>query len=390
MRGAAAGLHLGVDGPRHLVARQQLGRTPVAVRVLVPAVALLLRLGVLLLEDVGDVVEHEPLALGVAQHPAVTAHGLGDEDALHRRGPDHAGRVELHELHVQQGRAREQGQRVAVARVLPGVGRGLEGLADPARREDDRRGLQHEEAAGLAFVAEGPRDPLPVGGAAVLQDPGDRALLEDLEPGLVVPVLLEVLLLEGDDLLLEGADQLQAGAVADVREARVLVPAEVALRDLPVGRAVEERAPGLQLPDPVRGLLRVELRHPPLVEELAPAHRVAEVHLPVVALVDVAHGGGDPALRHHRVGLAEEGLADHGRTGAALAGLDRGPQSGAARADHDHVPLLPFHLSHPVSLRGSPRLELGEGKHRSLKAARRQSAGARCFDLGLCSDRDRP
>ncbi len=230
---------------------------------------------------------------------------------------------------------------MAVAGVLPGVGGGLEGLADAARGQDHGRGLQHEEPAGLAFVAEGPRDPLPL-----LQDPGDRALLEDLQACLVVPVLLEVLLLEGDDLLLEGADQLQAGAVADVREAGVLVSAEVALGDLPVGRAVEERAPRLQLPDPVRGLLGVELRHPPLVEELPSAHGVAEVHLPVVALVDVAHGGGDPALRHHRMGLAEQGLADHGGTGAPLAGLDRGPQPRAPRADHDHVPLLPFHLSH--------------------------------------------
>src|SRR3712207_8262244 len=39
-----------------------------------------------------------------------------------------------------------------------------------------------------------------------------------------------VLLLERDDLLLEGADHLQTGPVADVRQARVLVAAEVALR----------------------------------------------------------------------------------------------------------------------------------------------------------------
>ena len=44
VRGAAARLHLGVDGARHLVAGEQLGRAPVVVRVLVPAVALLLRL----------------------------------------------------------------------------------------------------------------------------------------------------------------------------------------------------------------------------------------------------------------------------------------------------------------------------------------------------------
>ena len=51
---------------------------------------LLLGLGVLPAEDVGDVVEHEPLALGVLQHAAVAADRLGDEDALDRRRPDHA------------------------------------------------------------------------------------------------------------------------------------------------------------------------------------------------------------------------------------------------------------------------------------------------------------
>ena len=105
---------------------------------------------------------------------------------------------------------------------------------------------------------------------------------EDLDPGLVVAELALVLLLERDDLLLQGADQLQAGAVADVRQARVLVAAEVALADLAVLGAVEQRTVGLQLPDPLRRLLGVQLGHPEVVEELAAAHGVAEVDLPVV------------------------------------------------------------------------------------------------------------
>lgn len=197
--------------------------------------------------------------------------------------------------------AREQRERVAVAGVLPGVGGHLEGLADAAGGQHHGRGLQREETAGLALVAEDTGDAV-----AVLDDAGDRALLEDLQPGLVVPGLGLVLLLKGDDLLLEGADQLQAGAVPDMGEAGVLMAAEVPLGDLALGGAVEERAPGLQLPDPVRGLLGVQLGHPPVVEELAPAHGVAEVHLPVVALVDIAHAGGDAALGHHRMGLAEQ------------------------------------------------------------------------------------
>ena len=46
-----------------------------------------------------------------------------------------------------------------------------------------------------------------------------------------------------------GAEQLEAGAVADVGEAGVAVAAEVALQDPAVGRAVEERPPLLELED---------------------------------------------------------------------------------------------------------------------------------------------
>ena len=80
--------------------------------------------------------------------------------------------------------------------------------------------------------------------------------MEDLDPVLVIAEFLEVVLLQRDDLLLQRADDLQAGAVADVGEPRVGVPAEVALADLSVLGAVEERPVGLQLPDAVRGLDR--------------------------------------------------------------------------------------------------------------------------------------
>ena len=55
-----------------------------------------------------------------------------------------------------------------------------------------------------------------------------------------------------DRALLQGADHLQAGAVADVGEPGVAVAAEVALRDQAVVGAVEERAPVLELHAPAR------------------------------------------------------------------------------------------------------------------------------------------
>ena len=74
------------------------------------------------------------------------------------------GGVELHELHVDQRRPREQRQRVPVAGVLPGVRRHLEGLADAAGGQNHRGCLQDEEPAGLALVAEDARDRLLAGG----------------------------------------------------------------------------------------------------------------------------------------------------------------------------------------------------------------------------------
>src|SRR5580692_10501991 len=85
VRGPPARLHLGVDGAGHLVTRQQVGRAPVVDVVVVPAVGFLFRVRRLGPEHVGDVVEHEAGAFGVAQHATVTAHALGDEDAAHRQ-----------------------------------------------------------------------------------------------------------------------------------------------------------------------------------------------------------------------------------------------------------------------------------------------------------------
>ena len=85
-----------------------------------------------------------------------------------------------------------------------------------------------------------------------------------------------------DGAVLERPDHLEPGPVADVGEPRVRVPAERPLEDPAVARPVEDRAPPLELAHPVRRLLRVELGHPRVVEELAADHRVAEVGLPGV------------------------------------------------------------------------------------------------------------
>jgi hypothetical protein len=235
--------------------------------------------------------------------------------------------MELDELHVDERRPGAQRQGVTVAGVLPRVGRHFERLADATCREHHRGGLEEDEVAGLAPIPEGAGDlarPFPRRFARPLvqHEFGDRTLVEDPDPGLVVAEFLLVLLLQRHDLLLQRADDLKAGAVSHVSKPRVGVTAEVALADLAVLGAVEQCAVGLQLPDPVRGLLRVKFGHPPVVQELAAAHGVTEVHLPRVLRVDVAHRRGATAFGHHRVGLAEQRLGHHRDSQAAFAGLD--------------------------------------------------------------------
>ena len=154
VRAAAAFLHLADDAPRDVVARQQFRR---AVGVLVAedvAEAFLLVLRGLRFVVVRDVAEHEPVALAVPQHAALAANAFGDEDAANARRPDHAGRVELHELHVDEFGPGVVGERVAVAGVLPRVRRDLVRLADAAGGEDDRLRAEDGPPAALAVVGQ--------------------------------------------------------------------------------------------------------------------------------------------------------------------------------------------------------------------------------------------
>ena len=95
-----------------------------------------------------------------------------------------------------------------------------------------------------------------------------------------------------DAVILQGADELEAGAITDVREARVPMATEVALADEAFLGAIEDGAPVFELAHAGGGVLRVKLGHAPHVEEFPSAHGVAEVHLPVVARVGVAERGG--------------------------------------------------------------------------------------------------
>ena len=112
-----------------------------------PAVGLLLGLGELALEHVGDRAEHEPLAVLVLEHAALAADALGDQGPADAGRPDHPGRVELDELHVDQVGAGPEGHGVAVGGVFPGVRGDVPAAADAARGQHHRLGPEHDEPA---------------------------------------------------------------------------------------------------------------------------------------------------------------------------------------------------------------------------------------------------
>src|SRR5215210_3403973 len=117
------------------------------------------------------------------------------------------------------------------------------------------------------------------------------------------------------------------------------MPAEGTLADLAFRRPVEERAPLLQLVDPVGSLFGEGLDHLPVVEELAAPHGVDKVLAPGVVGVDVPDRGGDATLGHDGVGLAEQALGNDADREAVLRRGDSCPEASPSGADDQDVVL---------------------------------------------------
>ena len=81
----------------------------------------------------------------------------------------------------------------------------------------------------------------------------------------------------------------------------------------------------------------MKLRHAPVVQEFSAAHGVAEMRLPTVVGIHIAHGGGDAAFGHDGVRFAEQRFADDANARALRERFDGGAQSGAAGADDQYV-----------------------------------------------------
>jgi hypothetical protein len=240
--------------------------------------------------------------------------------------------MKLNELHVDQFRPGVIRERMTVAGIFPTVAGDLVGAADAAGGEHDGLCFENLEASALALVGQNSGHPL-----AVLEQRDHR----------VFHVHVDALV---NAVILQRANEFQAGAIADVRQARVLVPAEIALKDTAIRRAVEHRPPGLQFTHAGGGFLGVQLGHAPVIHVLAAAHGVREVDFPIVAVIHVGQSRRDAAFGHHGVGLAEQRFANHAHPHAGRRGLDRRAQSRSARADDQHVVFVSFVVGHGRSL----------------------------------------
>ena len=275
-------------------------------------------------DDRRRVALHEALALAVEQPAALAAHRLGDEDAQ----AGQTRRVELVELHVLQRKSLAEHDAQAVAGQGVGVGGGLVHPARAAGGEHDRLGVEDVDVTGRQLVGDDP------GGHGAGLRLGDR----DVECVVLVEELDVVL----DAVLIERLQDHVAGAVGGVtRPAHgglavvAGVPAEPALVDAALRRAVERHAHLLEVQHRVDGFLAHDLDGVLVGEVVAALDGVEGVPLPVV-LFDVGQRRAHAALRRAGVAAGRVQLGQH-RGARPRTGLDGGPHARAACADDDDV-----------------------------------------------------
>ena len=131
-----------------------------------------------------------------------------------------------------------------------------------------------------------------------------------------------------------------------MRKPRILVAAEISLQNPPVLSAIEHRAPRFEFTHAIGRFLGVQFRHAPLIHVLSAAHRIGEMHLPTVAIIDVGERSGDSAFGHNRVRFAEQTFANHPDRNASGRRLNGRAQSRATGADHQHVVFECFVVGH--------------------------------------------
>src|SRR5207249_2073307 len=237
--------------------------------------------------------EHETLAVRIGENPAFAADAFGHKHSSYARRPNHARGMELHILHVDQRCARMICKRMSITGAIPTVTGDFVSFTYPTSREHDCLGAKNFKVSALAIVAECSNY-----SRAIFQQRDDANLHVNID-SLMYPVVLQC------------SDHFEARTIAHVRESWIFVATEVPLQNATILRAIEHRAPRLEFSHTSRRFLRVQLGHSPIVDVLPAAHRIREMHLPVVTIIDIGQRGCDAAFRHYRVRLAEKTFANH-------------------------------------------------------------------------------
>jgi hypothetical protein len=236
--------------------------------------------------------------------------------------------MELHKFHVHQCRTGMVGERVAVARIFPTVAGDLVSPSNSARRQHHGFGAEDVKSAALAIICKRACD-----ATAVLQQRDYRVFHEYVETQM-------------DSMVLKGADHLQTGAVAHMREPRIPMAAEIPLQNSTIAGAIKKRAPGLQFTHARWSLLGMQLRHSPVIQVLTAAHGVGKVNTPAVPVVHISHCRGYATLGHDGVCFAEKRFRNDRGLHTGGRDLDGSPQTGSPGSNDQNVMLMRDVLAH--------------------------------------------
>jgi hypothetical protein len=199
--------------------------------------------------------------------------------------------MELDKLHVHKFGTSLNGECMPVTGVFPTVARHTERSTDATRCEYDRVGMDQMEPTTFTVVGKGACDSI-----AILEQSNDRGFHQEIDALM-------------NTVILKGPNHFQTGTVTDMRKSWVFVPSKVTLEYSTVLCPIEQGAPFLEFTNTIWSLPGVQFCHTPVVEILPPAHRVREVDLPVVTVIDMTHRGRHATFRHYRMGLAEQRFA---------------------------------------------------------------------------------
>ena len=122
--------------------------------------------------------------------------------------------------------------------------------------------------------------------------------------------------------------------------------AEMSLQNFSILCAIENSAPRFEFANAVRRFLRVQLSHAPLIHILTAAHCIGEMHLPVIAFINIGQGRRDSAFGHYGVRFAEKRFANESNPNTCSRRFDSGPQPRTACANDKNVVLESFVVGH--------------------------------------------